>query len=104
MHKKEQNLLQNYPSATNVRVRFKFWQNAHVRAMCVRPKIECANVRACEAKNRRNSQFGYLINFKGHLSKYNFLSSEMNTIVSLKIKAKKFALLPRKKKDKKNFC
>ena len=39
-----------------VRVRFKFWQNAHVRAMCVRPKIECANVRACEAKNHRNSQ------------------------------------------------
>ena len=39
----------------------------------------------------------YLINFKGHLSKYNFLRSEMNTIVSLKIKAKKFALLPRKK-------
>ena len=37
-------------------MRFKFWQNAHVRAMCVRPKIECANVRACEAKNRRNSQ------------------------------------------------
>ena len=59
MHKKEQNLLPNYTSATNVRVRvrFKFWQNAHVRAMCVRPKIECANVRACEAKNRRNSQF-----------------------------------------------
>ena len=59
MHKKEQNLLQNYPFATNVRVRvrFKFWQNAHVRAMCVRPKIECANVRACEAKNRRNLQF-----------------------------------------------
>ena len=41
-----------------VRVRLEFWQNAHVRAMCVRPKIECANVRACEAKNRRNSQFG----------------------------------------------
>jgi len=39
-----------------VRVRLKFWQNAHVRAMCVRPKIEFANVRACEAKNRRNSQ------------------------------------------------
>ena len=39
-----------------VRVRFEFWQNAHVRAMCVRPKIECANVRACEAKNHRNSQ------------------------------------------------
>ena len=39
-----------------VRVRLEFWQNAHVRAMCVRPKIECANVRACEAKNRRNSQ------------------------------------------------
>ena len=39
-----------------VRVRFEFWQNAHVRAMCVRPKIERANVRACEAKNRRNSQ------------------------------------------------
>ena len=41
-----------------VRVRLEFWQNAHVRAMCVRPKIECANVRACEAKNRRNSQIG----------------------------------------------
>ena len=40
-----------------VRVRLEFWQNAHVRAMCVRPKIECANVRACEAKNRRNSLF-----------------------------------------------
>ena len=40
-----------------VRVRLEFWQNAHVRAMCVRPKIECANVRACEPKNRRNSQF-----------------------------------------------
>ena len=40
-----------------VRVRLNFGQNAHVRAMCVRPKIECANVRACEAKNRRNSQF-----------------------------------------------
>ena len=40
-----------------VHVRFEFWQNAHVRAMCVRPKIECGNVRACEAKNRRNSQF-----------------------------------------------
>ena len=51
-----QNLLQNFPLAINVRVRIKFWQNAHVRAMCVRPKIECANVRACEAKNRRNSQ------------------------------------------------
>ena len=37
-------------------VRLDFWQKAHVRAMCVRPKIECANVRACEAKNRRNSQ------------------------------------------------
>ena len=67
-------MLQNYPFATKVhvrvriltkrtptntnvrvRVRFKLWQNAHVRAMCVRPKIECANVRACEAKNRRNS-------------------------------------------------
>ena len=40
-----------------VRVRIEFWQNAHVRAMCVRLKIECTNVRACEAKNRRNSQF-----------------------------------------------
>jgi hypothetical protein len=38
-------------------VQSEFWQNAHVRAMCVRPKIEFANVRACEAKNRRNSQF-----------------------------------------------
>ena len=43
-----------------VRVRLEFWQNAHVRAMCVRPKIECANVRACEAINRRNSQFANL--------------------------------------------
>ena len=42
-----------------VRVRLEFWQNAHVRAMCVRPKIECANVRACEAKNRRNSQIDF---------------------------------------------
>ena len=59
--KEVQNLLQNYPYAINVRVRvrFGFWQNAHVRATCVRPKIECANVRACEAKNRRNSQFDY---------------------------------------------
>ena len=39
-----------------VRVRLEFLQNAHVRAMCVRPKIKCANVRACKAKNRRNSQ------------------------------------------------
>ena len=29
--------------------------------MCVRPKIEFANVRACEAKNRRNSQFGITV-------------------------------------------
>ena len=57
MHKKEQNLLQNYTFATNVRVQNKFWQNAHMHAMCVRPKIECANVRACEAKNRCISQF-----------------------------------------------
>ena len=47
-----------------VRVRFKFWQNAHVRAMCVRPKIECANVRACEAKNRRNSQIENMMSAK----------------------------------------
>ena len=40
-----------------MRVRLNFGQNAHVCATCVRPKIECANVRACEAKNRRNSQF-----------------------------------------------
>ena len=44
-----------------VRVRLEFWKKAHVRAMCVRPDIECANVRACEAKNRRNSQFDYFI-------------------------------------------
>ena len=37
-------------------MRLNFGQNAHVRATCVRPKIECANVRACEAKIRRNSQ------------------------------------------------
>ena len=44
-----------------VRVRLEFWQNAHVRAMCVRPKIKCANVRACEAENHRNSQFAYFL-------------------------------------------
>ena len=64
-----QNLLQNFPLAINVRVcvRIKFWQNAHVRAMCVRPKIKCANVRACEAKNRRNSQIAkmYFFSFSG---------------------------------------
>ena len=49
-----------------VRVRFEFWQNAHVRAMCVRPKIECANVRACEAKIRRNSQFVILTPCPAH--------------------------------------
>ena len=43
-----------------VRVRSEFWQNAHVRAMCVRPKFECANVRACEANNRRNSQLEFI--------------------------------------------
>ena len=55
-------LTKRTPTNTNVRVRvrFKLWQNAHVRAMCVRPKIECANVRACEAKNRRNSQIANL--------------------------------------------
>ena len=35
------------PKNANVRVRLEFWQNAHVRAMCVQPKIDCANVRAC---------------------------------------------------------
>jgi hypothetical protein len=30
----------------NVHVCSNFGQNAHVRAMCVRPKIECVNVRA----------------------------------------------------------
>ena len=30
----------------------------HGRATCLRPKIECANMRACDAKNRRNSEFG----------------------------------------------
>ena len=49
-------LAKRTPKNAHVRVRLEFWQNAHVRAMCVRPKIECANVRACEAKNRRNSQ------------------------------------------------
>ena len=69
-----QNLLQNFPLAINVRVRvrIKFWQNAHVRAMCVRPKIECANVRACEAKNRRNSQFVQFTKYS--LFRYTFLS------------------------------
>ena len=69
-----QNLLQNFPLAINVRVRvrIKFWQNAHVRAMCVRPKIECANVRACEAKNRRNSQRLVLKHIKIDLSRADF--------------------------------
>ena len=59
MHVRVRILTKRTPTKAHVRVRvrFKFWQNAHVRAMCVRPKIECANVRACEAKNRRNSQF-----------------------------------------------
>ena len=58
VHVRVRILTKRTPTNTNVRVsvRFKLWQNAHVRAMCVRPKIECANVRACEAKNRRNSQ------------------------------------------------
>ena len=43
----------------HVRVRLEFWKKAHVRAMCMRPKIKCANVRACEAENHRNSQFVY---------------------------------------------
>ena len=42
-------------------MRLNFGQNAYMRAMCVRPKIKCANVRACEAKNRRNSQLIYII-------------------------------------------
>jgi hypothetical protein len=50
----------NFGQNAHVCVRLEFWQNAHVRAMCVRPKIECANVRACEAKIRRNSQFGLI--------------------------------------------
>ena len=49
----------------HVRVRFEFWQSTHVRAMCVRLKIKCANVRACEARNRRNSQFA-----AGHFDMY----------------------------------
>ena len=35
-----------------------FVKNAHVRAMCVWPKIKCAGVRACDPKIRHNSQFG----------------------------------------------
>ena len=59
MHVRVQILTKCTPTKTHVRVRvrFKFWQNAHVRAMRVRPKMECANVCACEAKNRRNLQF-----------------------------------------------
>ena len=61
MHKSAKFDFQTNPLAINmrVRVRTEFWQNAHVRAMCMQPKIECANVRACEAKNRRNSQFDF---------------------------------------------
>ena len=44
-----------------------FGENAHVRAMCVRPKIKCENVRACEAKNRRNSQLAKYIPFVSHM-------------------------------------
>ena len=60
--KKCQNLLQNHSFSMNVRVwvRSEFWQNLLVRGMWVRPKIESANVRACEAINRRNSQFANL--------------------------------------------
>ena len=48
---------QNTRTKAHVPVRLEFWQNAHVRAMCLRPKIKCANVHACEAENHRNSQF-----------------------------------------------
>ena len=41
--------------------------------MCVRPRIECANVRACEAKNRRNSQFA---NFRALIGKFSELSGK----------------------------
>ena len=53
-------MLQNYPFSTNVRVRVQneFWQIAHVRKTCVRPKLKCANVRARDPKIRRNSQSG----------------------------------------------
>ena len=45
------------PFTINVRVRVRneFWQIAHVRATCVRPRLKCANVRACDPKIRRNS-------------------------------------------------
>ena len=57
-HFEEMSMCEFWQNAhVRVRVRLEFWQKAQVRAMCVRPKIECANVRACEAKNRRNSQF-----------------------------------------------
>ena len=41
----------------NVRVRvwLDFGQNAHVHAMCVRPKLKCANVHVCDPKIHRNS-------------------------------------------------
>lgn len=38
-----------------VQVRLNFGKNEHVRAVCVWPKIECAGVRACDLKIRRNS-------------------------------------------------
>ena len=38
-----------------MRVRLDFGQNAHVRAMCARPKLKCANVRACDPEISRNS-------------------------------------------------
>ena len=59
----------------HVRVRLEFWQNAHVHAMCVRPKIKCANVRACEAENHRNSQFGKKYK-NGFLNEFRCLKSD----------------------------
>ena len=79
-----QNLLQNYPYAINVRVRFGFWQKAHVRATCVRPKIECANVRACEAKNRRNSQIGILLHSGLNPAQHFWLSTRFSCCLKMK--------------------
>ena len=53
-------------SKKNVCVCLNFRQNAHLHAMCVRPKIQHAYVRVCDLKIRRNSQYEFkyiVINF-----------------------------------------
>ena len=48
MHVRVRILAKAHAKNARVSVLLKLWQKAHVRAMCVRPKIECANVPACQ--------------------------------------------------------